>query len=221
VRRPPAGSAAVGSCPPFSAPRLPRPAAPPPCCSTALFQPRLPPRSPASLRPGSITRRSPIVPPRPDIAAFAPSSACARSSTSTCGLAKAQARRSASRFFARLSPATSAWPPSLRQGSMNGTEVALPRLIELAAAFACLTRLPAHRLSLPRRAVQSQAVWSYPLVGPTVGAIGGAAYWLLQSLSCPSVLSALCALIAMILATGAMHEDGLADFADGLAAHSN
>jgi adenosylcobinamide-GDP ribazoletransferase len=34
------------------------------------------------------------------------------------------------------------------------------------------------------------------------------------------VLSALCALIAMILATGAMHEDGLADFADGLAGDS-
>jgi len=103
---------------------------------------------------------------------------------------------------------------------MNGTEVARRRLIELAAAFALLTRLPAHRLSLPRLTVQSQAVWSYPLVGATVGAIGGAAYWLLQSLSCPSVLSALCALIAMILATGAMHEDGLADFADGLAGDS-
>jgi adenosylcobinamide-GDP ribazoletransferase len=57
-------------------------------------------------------------------------------------------------------------------------------------------------------------------VGAAVGAIGGAVYWIAHSLSCPPALAALCALVAMILATGALHEDGLADFADGLAGDS-
>ena len=100
---------------------------------------------------------------------------------------------------------------------MNATEILLQRLIELAAAFALLTRLPVHRFPLPRLTVQAEAVWAYPLVGAAIGAIGGAVYWITHSLSCPPALAAICAILAMILATGAMHEDGLADFADGLA----
>ena len=100
---------------------------------------------------------------------------------------------------------------------MNAAEMLRERLAELAAAFALLTRLPVHRLALPRVTVPSEAVWAYPVVGAVVGAIGGAVYWLTYSLSCPPALAAICALVAMILATGALHEDGLADFADGLA----
>jgi adenosylcobinamide-GDP ribazoletransferase len=100
---------------------------------------------------------------------------------------------------------------------MNATEILRQRLIELTAAFALLTRLPVHRLVLPRLTLPSEAVWAYPVAGAAIGAIGGAVYWVTHSLSCPPALGALCALVAMILATGAMHEDGLADFADGLA----
>ena len=103
---------------------------------------------------------------------------------------------------------------------MNAAEMLRRRLIELAAAFALLTRLPVHRLWLPRLTVPAEAVWAYPIVGAAVGAIGGAVYWIAHSLSCPPALAALCALVAMILATGALHEDGLADFADGLAGDS-
>ena len=100
---------------------------------------------------------------------------------------------------------------------MNAAEMLRKRLAELAAAFALLTRLPVKRLALPRLTVPSEAVWAYPVVGAAVGAIGGAVYWLTHSLSCPPALAVLCALVAVILATGALHEDGLADFADGLA----
>ena len=100
---------------------------------------------------------------------------------------------------------------------MNAAEMLRKRLAELAAAFALLTRLPVHRLALPRLTVPSEAVWAYPVVGAAVVAIGGAVYWLTHSLSCPPALAVLCALVAVILATGALHEDGLADFADGLA----
>jgi adenosylcobinamide-GDP ribazoletransferase len=99
---------------------------------------------------------------------------------------------------------------------MNAAEMLRERLAELAAAFALLTRLPVHRLALPRVTVPSEAVWAYPVVGAAVGAIGGAVYWITHSLSCPPALAAICALVAMILGTGALHEDGLADFADAL-----
>jgi adenosylcobinamide-GDP ribazoletransferase len=62
-----------------------------------------------------------------------------------------------------------------------------------------------------------EAVWAYPIVGAAVGAISGAVYWFTHWLSCPPALAAICALAAVIIATGALHEDGLADFADGLA----
>lgn len=100
---------------------------------------------------------------------------------------------------------------------MNGTEISRERLAELGAAFALLTRLPVYRLPLPRVMAAAEAVWAYPIVGAAVGVIGGTIYWITHSLSCPPALAALCALVAMIIATGAMHEDGLADFADGLA----
>jgi adenosylcobinamide-GDP ribazoletransferase len=84
---------------------------------------------------------------------------------------------------------------------------------ELAASFALLTRLPVGRFVPPDK---TQAVWAYPIVGATVGLIGGVAYWLLFSLSCPPVLAALLAVATAVFVTGALHEDGLADMADGL-----
>jgi adenosylcobinamide-GDP ribazoletransferase len=105
----------------------------------------------------------------------------------------------------------------MRQVSMNANETVREKLAELAVAFGLLTRLPVPRLLLPAVGARSDAVWAYPLVGATVGALGGAVYWLAHSLSCPPALAALWALAAMILVTGAMHEDGLADWSDGLA----
>jgi adenosylcobinamide-GDP ribazoletransferase len=108
----------------------------------------------------------------------------------------------------------------MRQVSMNANdanETVREKLGELAVAFGLLTRLPVPRLLLPAAGARSDAVWAYPLVGATVGALGGAIYWLAHALSLPPAFAALCALAAMIIATGAMHEDGIADFADGLA----
>lgn len=99
---------------------------------------------------------------------------------------------------------------------MNGTEIVRERVSEFGYAIGLLTRLPVPGFAL-RAAPGADAVWAYPLVGALVGAIGGAVYWLLYLLSVPPALGALFALAAMIAATGAMHEDGIADFADGLA----
>ena len=102
---------------------------------------------------------------------------------------------------------------------MNAPEILRERLSELGYAVGLLTRLPVPSFAL-RTAPGADAVWAYPLVGAIVGALGGAVYWLTHFIGCPSALASLFAIAAMVIATGALHEDGLADFADGLAGKS-
>jgi adenosylcobinamide-GDP ribazoletransferase len=86
---------------------------------------------------------------------------------------------------------------------------------ELVGALMLLTRLPVWRLS--RRAVSpADGVWAWPVAGALTGGIGGAAYWLGSGCGVPAFIAAIWSLAAMLLATGALHEDGLADTADGL-----
>jgi adenosylcobinamide-GDP ribazoletransferase len=60
------------------------------------------------------------------------------------------------------------------------------------------------------------AHWAVPLVGALVGAIGGAAASIFLRLGLSSMLAATGAVATMALVTGALHEDGLADFIDGI-----
>jgi adenosylcobinamide-GDP ribazoletransferase len=100
---------------------------------------------------------------------------------------------------------------------MNGADWARARFAELVAAFALLTRLPVQLLLVSKLTKLALAVWAYPIVGACVGAIGGTIFWLAEALSFPPAIGAFYALAAMVLATGALHEDGLVDSADGLA----
>ncbi len=60
----------------------------------------------------------------------------------------------------------------------------------------------------------NKATRFFPLIGWIVGAISFAFFWLAQWLLGPSV-AVLVSLVAGVLTTGAFHEDGLADVADG------
>jgi adenosylcobinamide-GDP ribazoletransferase len=91
-------------------------------------------------------------------------------------------------------------------------------LAQLRAAFAFMTRLPvggAPDLALAR------AAWAFPLVGALVGAIGGGVYLCSEFVGLAGSTAALLAIGASALATGALHEDGLADTADGLGARGD
>ncbi len=85
---------------------------------------------------------------------------------------------------------------------------------ELAAATALLTRLPVGGLVGNDTAVLGRAVWAYPLVGAAVGAVGGLAWSVAARLALAPAVAAAWTLAALLLATGALHEDGLADVAD-------
>jgi adenosylcobinamide-GDP ribazoletransferase len=103
---------------------------------------------------------------------------------------------------------------------MNGAEWLKARLSETVAAFALLTRLPVGSIPLPWQRDLRRAAWAYPLVGAAIGILGGFTYWVMHGLGLPPALASVFAVLAMILTTGALHEDGLVDAADGLGGKS-
>ncbi len=96
------------------------------------------------------------------------------------------------------------------------TEIAR-RLAEARLALMLLTRLPVGRLAEPAPGL-AEARWAWPLAGLAVGAAGWAAFAGGQALGLPAAVAAWLALGAGALVTGALHEDGLADWADGAGA---
>jgi adenosylcobinamide-GDP ribazoletransferase len=91
-------------------------------------------------------------------------------------------------------------------------DIATRVLPDLFSAFALLSRLP-----LPdHRAAGAGSAWAWPLVGAALGALAaGVASAALMTGVTPGVTAAL-VLATMALLTGGLHEDGLADTADGL-----
>lgn len=58
-------------------------------------------------------------------------------------------------------------------------------------------------------------IWAAPLAGAALGAISALALLIAHALGLPSLVCAALALGALIAASGGLHEDGLADVADG------
>ena len=58
--------------------------------------------------------------------------------------------------------------------------------------------------------------YAIPLAGAILGALGGVVLVIALALKLPAFLAAALAVTVLVLATGAFHEDGLADTADGL-----
>ena len=89
---------------------------------------------------------------------------------------------------------------------------------ELALYFSAqefLTRLPAPGWVGHEPDRLARASRYFPIVGLVIGALGGAV-WLAASLVLPGFLAAGLTLGALLIVTGALHEDGLADCCDGL-----
>src|SRR6056297_2945829 len=91
----------------------------------------------------------------------------------------------------------------------------LARPVDLLLALSLLSRLPLPEPEQSDWSRQARAVWAYPLVGLVLGALACLAGLLAHWLGLPAPLVALVTLATLIAASGAMHEDGLADCADG------
>ena len=86
---------------------------------------------------------------------------------------------------------------------------------ELKASVLFLTRLPVPRATPTVGADIARAAWAFPLAGIVVGLIGAVAYALAHTFGLPAWIAATLAVTATLTATGCLHEDGLADTADG------
>ncbi|MDF0600386.1 adenosylcobinamide-GDP ribazoletransferase [Psychromarinibacter sp. C21-152] len=84
---------------------------------------------------------------------------------------------------------------------------------DIGTALALLTRLPLPALGGDRGAA---AAWAWPLAGLAVGLIAAVAGGMAAWLGLPDGVTAGLVLAASVVVTGALHEDGLADVADGL-----
>ena len=90
----------------------------------------------------------------------------------------------------------------------------------ILAAFIFFTRLPFWRISQPPESCYKTVVEHWPLVGWLTGSIMAAIIYF-GSMVFPYPIALLLAIVARILITGALHEDGLADFCDGFGGGGN
>jgi adenosylcobinamide-GDP ribazoletransferase len=89
------------------------------------------------------------------------------------------------------------------------------RLIDLKIGAIFLTRLPLSHGRPIEKGELSRALWAAPVIGAVVGGLGAVIYGFAHSLHIPPLPAAALAIAVTATATGCLHEDGLADVADG------
>jgi len=100
-------------------------------------------------------------------------------------------------------------PPAPRENPVS----AWMRDLKIAMIF--FTRVPVAYDGVLGLGELKRAWRAVPLVGAVIGAVGAGAYAAAWNAGLPPSLSALLAVLATALLTGALHEDGLSDFIDG------
>jgi adenosylcobinamide-GDP ribazoletransferase len=86
---------------------------------------------------------------------------------------------------------------------------------EIKTAVVFSTRLPLPAFGPAGDATIAQAIWALPLAGVVVGGVGAIVYAIAHRLGVPAWPAAALTIAATLVLTGCLHEDGLADTADG------
>lgn len=94
-------------------------------------------------------------------------------------------------------------------------DMALIDRVDLPAAMGLLTRLPISVDTARAMERGAAAAWAYPLVGFVLGTVLAALVPLFSAIGLHAGITAGLILVVSVILTGAMHEDGLADCADG------
>ena len=89
------------------------------------------------------------------------------------------------------------------------------RLPEIRLALMLLTRLPVGQFAGTPPEI-THARWAFPLVGLPLALIAWAVLAGAAALGLSPLVGGVLAVTALVLATGGLHHDGLADFADGM-----
>jgi adenosylcobinamide-GDP ribazoletransferase len=108
-------------------------------------------------------------------------------------------------WFSPPLPTLKAWGRDIRRAAIFLTRVPLPQLDPDVG-----------REDLERPL--ARAMPAFPLVGAAIGVGTGIVFAAVSGLGAPPWISSFAAVAAAVLVTGGLHEDGLADFADGLGA---
>lgn len=96
---------------------------------------------------------------------------------------------------------------------MTKTDTSLAKMEDIRTALMLLTRLPLPAGRVTKRF--AEAAWAYPIVGLLLGGLAALIGLVLHWLGLAPALVAIAILATLTIVTGAMHEDGLADTADG------
>jgi adenosylcobinamide-GDP ribazoletransferase len=97
---------------------------------------------------------------------------------------------------------------------MSGSFLLEP-LRHLGMSLIFLTRLPIPFSRTLQRPKLADSMGMFPLAGAIVGAASGSLLFLFHGLGLPDHLAAVLTVLVTLLMTGCLHEDGLADVADG------
>jgi len=89
-------------------------------------------------------------------------------------------------------------------------------ITDLRIGISLCTRLPVASATPTTEGDVARASWTFPIAGLVIGLAGSLVYWLAIRLNVAPLPAAALTLASTMLLTGAMHEDGLADTADGL-----
>src|SRR4051794_2377955 len=99
---------------------------------------------------------------------------------------------------------------------MSDYKESLQNLVaDLRIGISLCTRLPVCPSSTIGDGEIARASWTFPIAGLLVGLAGAIIYWIAVRANVAPQPAAALAIAATLLLTGAMHEDGLADAADG------